>query len=122
MTIVVSGEGLTIADIAAAGRGESVALTTDALILDRFHRSRDVIKRGVETGEEIYGVTTLYGGMADSRVAPELVVELQKIGFGTTRARPARAFPRPTCAPRCCSAPIRSSKAPRGCGSSSSSD
>ena len=65
MTIVISGEGLTIADIAAVSRGDSVALTTDARILDRFHRSRDVIRRGVETGQEIYGVTTLYGGMAN---------------------------------------------------------
>ena len=41
---------------------------------------------------------------------------------GITRARPAPAFPRPTCARRCCCAPIRSSRAPRGCGLSSSSD
>ena len=81
MTIVIYGEGLTIADIAAVGRGETVALTTDARILERFHRSRDVIERGVESGEEIYGVTTLYGGMADSRVAPELIVELQKVAL-----------------------------------------
>ncbi len=81
MTIVISGEGLTIADIAAVGHGESVALTTDARILDRFHRSRVVIRRGVEAGEEIYGVTTLYGGMADSRVAPEQLVELQKVSL-----------------------------------------
>ena len=81
MTIVISGEGLTIADIAAVSRGDSVALTTDARILDRFHRSRDVIRRGVETGQEIYGVTTLYGGMANSRVAPELLVELQKVAL-----------------------------------------
>lgn len=81
MTIMISGEGLTIADIAAVGHGESVALTTDPRILDRFHRSREVIRRGVEAGEEIYGVTTLYGGMADSRVAPEQLVELQKVSL-----------------------------------------
>ena len=81
MPIVISGEGLTIASIAAVGRGEGVALTTDARILERFHRSRDVIRRGVEAGEEIYGVTTLYGGMANARVAPERLIELQKVSL-----------------------------------------
>ncbi|MBV8439478.1 MAG: aromatic amino acid lyase [Hyphomicrobiales bacterium] len=81
MTIVISGDGLTIADIAAVGRGENIALTTDARVLDRFRRSRDFIRRGVDAGQEIYGVTTLYGGMADQRVAPELLVELQKVSL-----------------------------------------
>ena len=81
MPIVISGEGLTIASIAAVARGESVALTTDERILERFHRSREVIRRGVEAGEEIYGVTTLYGGMANERVMPDQLVELQKVSL-----------------------------------------
>ena len=93
MTIVISGDGLTIADIAAAGRGERVAITADARVLDRFHRSRDVIRRGVEAGQEIYGVTTLYGGMADRRVAPELLVELQKVSLWHHRSTTGPRLP-----------------------------
>ncbi|MBV8443600.1 MAG: aromatic amino acid lyase, partial [Hyphomicrobiales bacterium] len=81
MPIVISGEGLTIADIAAVGRGGTVALTTDAGILERFRRSRDVIRRGVGEGQEIYGVTTLYGGMANARITRDQLVELQKISL-----------------------------------------
>ena len=81
MTVVISGDGLRLADIAAVARGHAVAITHDAEVRDRFARSREWIRRGVESGQEIYGVTTLYGGMADRRVPPERLVELQKVSL-----------------------------------------
>ena len=56
------------------------------------------------------------GGFA--RSAPSSSSSCKRSRSGITRARPAPAFPKPTCARRCCCAPIRSSRAPRGCGSS----
>jgi phenylalanine ammonia-lyase len=81
MTIIISGAGLTIADIAAVAHGAKVALSTDATVLDRVERSRAVIQNGVAKGEQIYGVTTLFGGMADQYVGPELLVQVQTLAL-----------------------------------------
>jgi phenylalanine ammonia-lyase len=81
MTVIISGAGLTIADIAAVAYGGKVALTTDPAVLDRIERSRAVIQNGVAKGEQIYGVTTLFGGMADQYVGPELLVKVQTLAL-----------------------------------------
>ena len=81
MTIIISGEGLKIADIAKVAQGEKVEITNDKEVRDRVDRSRDVIRRGVEKGEQIYGVTTLFGGMADQYVGPELLIEVQRVAL-----------------------------------------
>jgi phenylalanine ammonia-lyase len=81
MTIFISGEGLTIADIAAVSCGAKVALSTDMAVLDRVERSRRVIQDGVAKGEQIYGVTTLFGGMADQYVGSEMLVDVQKLAL-----------------------------------------
>jgi phenylalanine ammonia-lyase len=81
MTVTISGEGLTISDIVRVARGEDVALSSDSSIIDRVERSRQVIQRAVERGEQIYGVTTLFGAMADQYVSPDRLVELQTLAL-----------------------------------------
>jgi phenylalanine ammonia-lyase len=81
MTITISGEGLTIADIAAVGRGERVAVTKDLQVLGRVARSREVVRSAISRNEQIYGVTTLFGAMADHYVGPDLLVELQRLAL-----------------------------------------
>ncbi|MGZ8337217.1 MAG: HAL/PAL/TAL family ammonia-lyase [Allosphingosinicella sp.] len=81
MTVVISGEGLTLADIAAVARGARLELSTDPAVLDRLRRSRDVIRRGVAGGQQIYGVTTLFGGMADQQVGPDQLIDLQRLAL-----------------------------------------
>jgi phenylalanine ammonia-lyase len=81
MTITISGAGLTIADIAAVANGAPVALSTDAAVLSRIKRSRAVIQNAVAKGEQIYGVTTLFGGMADQYVGPDLLVDVQRLAL-----------------------------------------
>jgi phenylalanine ammonia-lyase len=80
-TITLSGHGLTTADIRAVGRGARVVLTTDPAVLARVHRSRAVVQRAVEAREQIYGVTTLFGGMADQYVGPEQLAEVQRLAL-----------------------------------------
>jgi phenylalanine ammonia-lyase len=79
--IVISGEGLSLADIAAVARGAKVRLSTDAAVQARLAKSLAIIRQGVEQGEQIYGVTTLFGGMADTQVGPELLVDLQRLAL-----------------------------------------
>jgi phenylalanine ammonia-lyase len=81
MTITISGDGLTIADITAVGFGESVQITRDARVLGRVAASREVIRSAIARNEQIYGVTTLYGAMADQYIGPELLVEVQRLAL-----------------------------------------
>ena len=65
--ITISGEGLTLADIVAVSRGAKVALSRAPDVLARVAASQGRIETAVAEGEQVYGVTTLYGGMADQR-------------------------------------------------------
>ena len=77
-TLTVSGEGLTIDDVVRVSRnGARVRLTEDAGVLARVHRSREIVRRAVENGEVIYGVTTAFGGMANIHVRKEAAEALQ---------------------------------------------
>jgi phenylalanine ammonia-lyase len=81
MTITISGRGLTISDIAAVANGAPVTLSADADVLSRIERSRAIIQNAVAKGEQIYGVTTLFGGMADQYVGPDLLVDVQRLAL-----------------------------------------
>ncbi|MBO9603764.1 MAG: aromatic amino acid lyase [Novosphingobium sp.] len=79
--ITISGEGLTLEQIAAVSNGAEVRLTDDATINARIDASVAKVKAAVEAGEPIYGVSTLYGGMADRIVPIERMVELQHMAL-----------------------------------------
>jgi phenylalanine ammonia-lyase len=79
--ITISGEGLKVGDVAAVARGEKVAITKDKKVLARVDASRQRIVEAVESGQEIYGVTTLYGGMADKLVPRDKLEDLQRISL-----------------------------------------
>lgn len=79
--IEISGEGLTLEQIRAVAMGAPVRLTDDPAVLARIDASVDKVKAAVEAGEPIYGVSTLYGGMADRIVPVERMVELQHMAL-----------------------------------------
>ncbi len=81
MTVTISGEGLTVEQIAAAVAGETVEITSDPAVLKRMERSRDVIRTALERHEPIYGVSTLFGAMADQHVRDDQLVELQRLAL-----------------------------------------
>ena len=93
--ITISGEGLTIADIAAVARGAEVALSGDNAVLKRVHDSRKRIVDAVAAGQAIYGVTTLYGGMADKVVPPEKLRDLQTISLWHHKVAAGPRLPEP---------------------------
>ncbi|KAF7363164.1 Phenylalanine ammonia-lyase [Mycena venus] len=67
--VIVDGQTLSIAAVTAASRdlGVNVALSTDKTIQERVRKSRDVINQKVERGVSVYGISTGFGGSADSR-------------------------------------------------------
>ncbi len=79
--ITISGDGLTLEAIVSVAKGAKVRLSDDATVRGRVVASQARIEAAVAAGEDIYGVTTLYGGMADQRVSPERMVELQHIAL-----------------------------------------
>ncbi len=78
MIITIKGSGLTLDAIAAVARGEVVRLTDDPAVLGRISKSRDVLRQKIAKGEQIYGVTTLFGGMADQSAGAQYLVDIQR--------------------------------------------
>jgi phenylalanine ammonia-lyase len=81
MTVVIRGAGLTIASIDAVARGETVRISDDPAVLARVAKSQRVVQDKIARGEQIYGVTTLFGGMADQYVGPELLADVQRLAL-----------------------------------------
>lgn len=81
MAVIIKGEGLRIAEIREVALGGNVSLSSDPALRARLDASRDVIRRGVEKGEQIYGVTTLFGGMADQYVTADQLVDVQRLAL-----------------------------------------
>jgi phenylalanine ammonia-lyase len=76
--VQISGDGLTIEDVAAVARHSArVALTEDPEVWRKANASVDHINRRVACGEPIYGVTSGFGGMANVVVPPEQAPALQ---------------------------------------------
>jgi len=77
-TVIIGGQGLTIADVIRVARyGTPIRLTTNTVVLSRVRASCDYITDAVDTGELIYGVTSGFGGMANVLIAREEATELQ---------------------------------------------
>jgi len=58
-----------------------VAITRDAAVLRRVDASRRRIAEAVAQGRQVYGVTTLYGGMADRAVPRDRLEQLQRVAL-----------------------------------------
>ncbi len=77
--IVLRGQGLTINDVVRVARvGAKVKLTDDNEILQRVKASQDYIVQATRAAKPVYGVTTGFGGMANTIISPEDAAELQE--------------------------------------------
>jgi len=76
MTVTLRGPGLTEAQVVSVARdGEKVALAATAR--GRMERSRTRVERAAASREPVYGVSTGFGALASTRVAPLRQPELQ---------------------------------------------
>ena len=90
--IVLTGANLTIADVEAVARhGAQVELDGDARA--RVQEARDVIERLVAAGEVVYGVTTGFGDLATTFIAPADAARLQQNLLMSHAAGVGPAFP-----------------------------
>lgn len=76
MTVTLRGAGLTEVEVVAVARhGEKVALAPAARA--RMEKSRAMVERAAISREPVYGVSTGFGALAGTRVAPLRQPELQ---------------------------------------------
>src|ERR1700676_4320987 len=76
MTVTLRGAGLSEGQVVDVARhGEKVALAAAART--RMERSRARVERAATSREPVYGVSTGFGALAGTRVAPLLQPELQ---------------------------------------------
>ncbi|MFN8519236.1 MAG: histidine ammonia-lyase [Chloroflexota bacterium] len=91
--VVLTGAGLTVDDVVAVARhGAHVRLDPDARA--RVLETRGVIERLVAAGEVVYGVTTGFGALATTFVAPEHASDLQERPIRSHAAGVGPPFPR----------------------------
>jgi phenylalanine ammonia-lyase len=77
--IILRGHDLTIADVVRVARfGAHVKLTDDENILQRVKAAHEYIIKAVQDGKAIYGVTTGFGGMANTLISPDEAGSLQE--------------------------------------------
>jgi histidine ammonia-lyase len=74
VTVAIGGP-LSVDEVVAVARGEAVEVSPEAR--RRIERSRSVIERKVAAGETVYGVTTGLGSLANVRLSPEEILQLQ---------------------------------------------
>ncbi|MBO0788015.1 MAG: aromatic amino acid lyase, partial [Actinobacteria bacterium] len=75
-TVVVNGDGLTLADVVDVARGEAraeLAATVPAVM----EPSRAVVTAAIAGDAPVYGVNTGFGALADTRVGEKDLVRLQ---------------------------------------------
>jgi phenylalanine ammonia-lyase len=77
-TVILRGENLTIIEVVRVARYHAkVLLTDDENVRRRAEASHDYIVGAAKAGKAIYGVTTGFGGMANTVISAEETAELQ---------------------------------------------
>ncbi|MEE4355292.1 MAG: aromatic amino acid ammonia-lyase [Desulfococcaceae bacterium] len=76
--LIISGEGLTIRELAQVARKKKKVSLSDApQVRERIRASHEFIRRAVAENRPVYGVTTAFGGMSDVSVPGEEAEALQ---------------------------------------------
>ena len=76
--VTVGNRWLSVEEVARVARcGTRVRLNDESDITERVQASCDYIANAMESGKAIYGVTTGFGGMANTEIAPEEAASLQ---------------------------------------------
>ena len=76
MTVVVDGSPLTVEDVVAVALGHARAVPGVDLD-ERMEPARALVQRVVEDDETVYGITTGFGALANTRIRPDQAAEMQ---------------------------------------------
>jgi histidine ammonia-lyase len=73
----LDGRSLTIADVARVARDSSAVVQVDGEARSALARSRALVDRAIATGQTIYGINTGFGKLANVRIPPSQLDQLQ---------------------------------------------
>ena len=76
MMVVVDGSPLTVEDVVAVALGHARAVPGVDLD-ERMEPARALVERVVEENETVYGITTGFGALANTRIRPDQASEMQ---------------------------------------------
>lgn len=77
-TIAIDGGPLGPDDVVAAARGGGIEVTLTDRARERMTRARNVIDEALRRDEVVYGVTTGFGALANTRIATTRLEEVQR--------------------------------------------
>src|SRR5690606_18822090 len=75
--LTLTGQSLSLADVVAVARDPAATLRLDPGALGRLGESRRLVEQAVARGGAIYGINTGFGKLANVRVAPDKLEQLQ---------------------------------------------
>ncbi|MGE0354094.1 MAG: histidine ammonia-lyase [Gemmatimonadales bacterium] len=73
----LDGCSLTIADTVAFARRAGATAAIDSAALDTLRRSRGLVEQAIAAGRSIYGINTGFGKLANVRIPPDQLEQLQ---------------------------------------------
>ena len=75
--LTLTGQSLSLADVVAVARDPAATLRLDPGALGRLGESRRLVEQAMARGGAIYGINTGFGKLANVRVAPDKLEQLQ---------------------------------------------
>ncbi|MEO7985259.1 MAG: histidine ammonia-lyase [Gemmatimonadales bacterium] len=76
-TLILTGDSLTVADVVRVARHPEVHISVDPASRGRLLESRRLVETAVSTGRTMYGINTGFGKLANVRIAPDRLEQLQ---------------------------------------------
>ncbi|HTG50994.1 MAG TPA: histidine ammonia-lyase, partial [Gemmatimonadales bacterium] len=75
--LTLDGRSLTVADVVRAARTPGVRVDLDPAARAELVRSRGLVEAAIASGQTIYGINTGFGKLANVRIAPDQLDQLQ---------------------------------------------
>jgi histidine ammonia-lyase len=75
--LLLDGRSLTISDVVRAAREPGLRVALDPEARAALVRSRRLVERAIASGQTIYGINTGFGKLANVRIAPDQLEQLQ---------------------------------------------
>jgi len=76
-TCILDGQSLTIDDVVRVARNPSSRVTLHPQARRALFESRRLVERAIDSGQTIYGINTGFGKLANVRIAPDKLDQLQ---------------------------------------------
>jgi histidine ammonia-lyase len=75
--LTLDGRSLSVTDVVRAAREPGVRVALDPAARAALVRSRDLVEAAIASGQTIYGINTGFGKLANVRIAPDQLDQLQ---------------------------------------------